>query len=212
MKIVQSAYIRDLLEEEDLSDCKSVNIPMKAGSDIAEPDDYEEADLKSYQRLIGKLMYLSCATRPDIAFVVSQLSTHNADPRAGYMRAAKSVVWYLKGSIHIGLVYDQKTINDLSKEELNSPPPFVLIAYDDQTPPMELNTSLWAMPQEKEYWMRRFLNEMALGETTEVVLNGDNESSLSSTKNPEAQNRTKHIDVQHHYLRELINPNEPIVA
>lgn len=48
--------------------------------------------------------------------------------------------------------------------------------------------------------MRRFLNEMALGETTEVVLNGDNESSLSSTKNPEVQNRKKHIDVQHHYL------------
>ena len=60
--------------------------------------------------------------------------------------------------------------------------------------------------------MRRFLNEMALGETTEVVLNGDNESSLSSTKNPEAQNRTKHIDVQHHYLRELISEKEIIVA
>lgn len=94
MKIVESAYIRDLLEEEDLSDCKSVNIPMKAGStiDMAEPDDYEEADLKSYQRLIGKLMYLSCATRPDIAFVITQLSRHHADPRAGYMHAAKRVV------------------------------------------------------------------------------------------------------------------------
>ncbi len=53
--------------------------------------------------------------------------------------------------MHIGLVYDQKTINNLSKEELNSPPPFILIAYDDQTPPMKLNKSLWAMPQEKEY-------------------------------------------------------------
>ena len=31
--------------------------------------------------------------------------------------------------MHIGLVYDQKAINDLSKEELNSPPPFILIAY-----------------------------------------------------------------------------------
>lgn len=60
--------------------------------------------------------------------------------------------------------------------------------------------------------MRCFLNEMALGETTEVVLNGDNDSSLSSTKNPEAQNRTKHIDVQHHYLREHINAKELIVA
>ena len=43
--------------------------------------------------------------------------------------------------------------------------------------------------------MRRFFNEMALGKTTEVMLNGNNETSLSLTKNPEAQYRTKHIDV-----------------
>lgn len=50
-----------------------------------------------------------------------------------------------------------------------------------------------------------------LGKTIEVTLNGDNESSLLLTKNPEAQNRTKHIGVQH-YLRELINKKELIVA
>lgn len=73
---------------------------MKAGSSIemGEHDDYEEAELKLYQRLIGKLMYLSCGTRPDIAFVVGQLSRHNADPRVGHMRAAKRVIRYLKGS------------------------------------------------------------------------------------------------------------------
>lgn len=72
LKIEQSACIRDLLEEEDPTDCKSVNIPMKAGStiDMGEPNDYEKADLKSYQRLIGKLMYLLCGTRTDIAFAV----------------------------------------------------------------------------------------------------------------------------------------------
>lgn len=83
LKWDQSAYVRDLLEEEDLSDCKAVNIPMKAGSTIemSEHDDYEEADLRPYQRLIGKLMYLSCGTRPDIAFIVGQLSRHNAGPQ-----------------------------------------------------------------------------------------------------------------------------------
>lgn len=44
-------------------------------------------------------------------------------------------------------------------------------------------------------WVRRFFNEMALGKTTEVMLNGNNETILSLTKNPEAQHRTKHIDV-----------------
>lgn len=49
LKIEQSTNIRDLLEEEDLADYKSVNIPMKAGLtiDMGEPDDYEEADLRS---------------------------------------------------------------------------------------------------------------------------------------------------------------------
>ena len=60
LKIDQSAFVRDLLEEEDLVDCNSVSIPMKAGSviEMNDADDYEETDLKAYQRLIGKLMYL----------------------------------------------------------------------------------------------------------------------------------------------------------
>lgn len=66
--------------------------------------------------MIGKLMYLSCGTRPDIAFVVGPLNRHNADPRVGNMHAAKRVVRYLKGSMHIGLVYNQKIIGQIIEE------------------------------------------------------------------------------------------------
>lgn len=81
IRVNQSAYIRDLLEEENLTNCNAPTIPMKADSGIEmnEPDDYDEADLGEYQQLIGKLMYLACGTRPDIAFVVGRLSKHNAD-------------------------------------------------------------------------------------------------------------------------------------
>lgn len=37
---------------------------------------------------------------------------------------------------------------------------------------------------------------------------GDNETSIILTKNAESQARTKHIDVQHHYVRELVADNE----
>lgn len=72
---------------------------MKAGSfiEMDESDDYEQVDLGVYQRLIGKLMYLTCGTRPDIAFAVGTLSKHNADPRKDHLRAAKRVVCYFKG-------------------------------------------------------------------------------------------------------------------
>lgn len=107
LKTDQSAFIRNLLEEKDLTGCNSVNIPMKAGSviDMSKADDYKEADIKVYQRLIEKLMYLSCGTRPDIAFVVGQLSKRNADPRVSHLRAAKRVMRYLKGAMQIRLTY-----------------------------------------------------------------------------------------------------------
>lgn len=94
LKFDQSAFIRDLLEEENLTDCNSVNISMKAGSiiEMNEVDDYDETDLKAYQRLIGKLMNLLCGTRPDISFAIRQLSKCNADPRISHLRAAKRVV------------------------------------------------------------------------------------------------------------------------
>lgn len=42
----------------------------------------------------------------------------------------------------------------------------------------------------------------------EITLDGDNEMSIALTKNAESQHCTKHIDVQHHYIRELIDEKE----
>ena len=57
-------------------------------------------------------------------------------------------------------------------------------------------------------WIRRFINEMKLEAVEDVTLYGDNEMSIALTKNAENQHRIKHIDVQHHYIRELFNKRE----
>lgn len=50
---------------------------------------------------------------------------------------------------------------------------------------------------------------MRLEETVkDLTLHGDNEMSIALTKNAESQHRTKHIDVQNHYIRELVNKKE----
>lgn len=46
------------------------------------------------------------------------------------MRAAKRVVCYLKGSAHLGLTYDRRTIGQVY-EGLETPAPFGLIVYAD---------------------------------------------------------------------------------
>lgn len=55
-----------------MQDCNPVNTPMKTGNfiEMQGENDYEKVDFKVYQRLIGKPIYLSCGTRPDISFVV----------------------------------------------------------------------------------------------------------------------------------------------
>lgn len=120
MKISQSVFIQDLVIEEGLTECNANVIPMKAGSTIemTEPEDYEKADLRIYQRLIGKLMYLACGKRPNISFVVGQLSRHNVNPRKGYLGAAKRVVQYLRGTMEMGLMYSRKLNNQMSRDPL----------------------------------------------------------------------------------------------
>ena len=83
MKIDQSAFIKDLVIEKGLNDYNSSIIPIKARSSIEmlDIDDYKETDLYKYQRLIGKLMYLAYGIRPNIVFLIGQLSKQNADPR-----------------------------------------------------------------------------------------------------------------------------------
>lgn len=49
---------------------------------------------------------------------------------------------------------------------------------------------------------------MELDTVESVTLHGDYEMSIALTKNAESQHRTKHIDVQHHYVRELVNEGE----
>lgn len=50
MKICQSAFIRDLVYKEGLTECNANVIPMKAGSaiDMGESEDYDETDLRTY--------------------------------------------------------------------------------------------------------------------------------------------------------------------
>lgn len=53
-------------------------------------------------------------------------------------------------------------------------------------------------------WIRRLLNELLPDNAVrKMKMLGDNETSLTLTRDPESQNRTKHIDVMHHHVRGL---------
>lgn len=105
-----------------------VNILMKVSYfiEISKHDNSKKAKIKPYQQLIQKLIYLLYKTRPNIAFIVGQLSKHNSDPKTGHIKIAKKVVHYLKNIMHWGLVYRAQTKN---KEETKIPIAFFLFKH-----------------------------------------------------------------------------------
>lgn len=129
MKIHQSVFIRDLIIEKKLTNYNANVIPMKTGLSIkmSDPKDHKKPNLYTYQRLIGKLMYLSYSIRPDISFVVGQLSRHNADPRKRHLHTAKRGIRYLKRIIKIEQIFDQKSGKQLPRD----PSPYGLVSYID---------------------------------------------------------------------------------
>lgn len=58
-----------------------------------------------YREAVGSLLYLACATRPDISFAVNVLSRHQINPTEKDWQMVKRVFRYLKGTKHLGLKY-----------------------------------------------------------------------------------------------------------
>ena len=112
--------------------CYPTILPVKASSTLLlnQASDQQQADLTVYQCLIGNLMYLSCGTRPDNAFVVRQLSCHNADPQIGHLYITKQVLRYLKGTITLGIKWGNNPAGHRSREKYKK---LEVIGYTDSS-------------------------------------------------------------------------------
>lgn len=56
--------------------------------------------------------------------------------------------------------------------------------------------------------IRQFINKFKVKIVENLILNSNNKMSIAFTKNIESQYYIKHIDVQYHYIRELVNGEE----
>ncbi|KAJ8759523.1 hypothetical protein K2173_007140 [Erythroxylum novogranatense] len=85
-------------------DCRPAETPIVVNHGLKIEEDAKLADRECYQRLVGKLIYLS-HTRPDIAYAVGIVSQFMHKPQVQHMEAAMRIVRYLKGSPGKGIVF-----------------------------------------------------------------------------------------------------------
>jgi hypothetical protein len=100
----QSHYIEKILSRFGFIDSKSSPTPYDP-SVILRKNKNELTDQLRYSQIIGLLMYLASATRPDISFAVSKLSRLMSNPGIDHWHELERVMCYLCGIMSYGIHY-----------------------------------------------------------------------------------------------------------
>jgi hypothetical protein len=105
-------YVSELLDEWNMGSCKVANTPFPSVLSVLPTapsnslPELSDADLvPRYQRLVGCLLYLAIATRPDISYYAMWLGQFNATPTRAHFLAAKHVLRYLAGTKDLALCF-----------------------------------------------------------------------------------------------------------
>nr|AAS01934.1 putative Integrase core domain containing protein [Oryza sativa Japonica Group] len=102
--LLQSHYVEKILNRFGYIDSKPSPTPYDP-SLLLRKNKRIAGNQLEYSQIIGSLMYLASATRPDISFVVSKLSRFTSNPGDDHWRALERVMCYLKGTVELGLHY-----------------------------------------------------------------------------------------------------------
>ncbi|KAL0360948.1 UNVERIFIED_CONTAM: Retrovirus-related Pol polyprotein from transposon RE2 [Sesamum radiatum] len=109
----KSKYLHDILLDAEMLDCRLASIPFPPGLHLTMDSECLLHHPDRYCRLVDRLLYLGF-TRPDISFVVQQLSQYLQHPRSTHWDAAMHVLRYLRGSFSLGLFFPSTCSFNLS--------------------------------------------------------------------------------------------------
>ena len=223
----QPAYVKQLVKAAGMENAKVIAVPMDPGCHLKKSDsELLQGELyDKYGTLLGKLMWLSVSTRPDITFAVNRLARYTAAPTKQHMDALLHVVRYLKGTSEMGLCFkpgeftvegqcdSDYASSDLDARKSCSGYVFLIngVAVSWQS---KLQGTTTLSTAEAEYmaacagtkealWMQQLLQFMGVPQPT-MAMRSDNQAALSIMENPVISQKSKHIDVQYHFLREMV--------
>ena len=230
----QSAFAQSLLEKYNFHNCKPVSTPVDVSNKFDETDLNEKVvDIERFQSIVGALLYLSSRTRPDLAFAVSNVSKYCSRPTEKHWIALKRILRYLKGTINYGLVYDKNNVKECEgysdadwagdRVTRRSTSGFcfmlggALISWrSNRQTCVALSTAeseyiALAGASQEAVWLRNVLSELDFHDGSPMLIYGDNQSSLCLAKSSRQHNKSKHVDIKYHYIRDAVAHNKVLL-
>nr|GEX55657.1 ribonuclease H-like domain-containing protein [Tanacetum cinerariifolium] len=182
-------------------------------------------DSTLYRSLAGGLQYLTF-TRPDISYVVQQICLHMHNPREPHLAALKRVLRYIRGTLDHGLQLHVSSTSQLNAYTdadwagclvtRRSTSGYCVFLGDNILSwyakcPVTLSRS----STEAEYrgvanvvaetaWIRNLLRELHTILFTATLVCCDNVSVVYMSTNPVQHQRTKHIEIDIHFVRDMV--------
>jgi len=232
--ISQKQFLGMILKKQSMENANSVGMPMDPAIKLNPSEgelegNHQENFSKSFASLIGSLMYLAVATRPDIAYAVYRLGSFMSNPNMSHWTAAKRILHYLSGTKDYGITYRAdkpesgenhfKGYSDASyanNEDLTSVSGYVFLMNGGAISwGSKKQTDVALSSTESEYialadttreavWLCNLLKGLKYDQPKPIMIYGDNSGSLAIAKNPQYHKRTKHFDTRNHYIRQKV--------
>lgn len=183
------------------------------------------SDPTLYRSLAGALQYLTF-TRPDIAYAVQQICLFMHDPRESHFNALKRILRCLKGTLSKGLRMYRSASSDLVaySDADWAGCPATRRSTSGYCVYLGPNLISWSSKRqatisrssaEAEYrgvanavsettWIRTLLLEMKIPLPRATIVFCDNVSAIYMSSNPVQHQRTKHIEIDIHFVREKV--------
>jgi hypothetical protein len=215
----------DLLKDTGLLGSKPITTPLDSSVKLHQDNSAAYEDIAGYRRLVGRLLYLT-TTRPDIAFVTQQLSQFLTSPTIIHYDTACRVIRYLKGTPGRGLFFprnsplqilgfaDADWANCVDSRRSTSGYCFFLGSSLISWRAKKQNT-VSRSSSEAEYrslsfaacelqWLLYLLKDLHIECVKPAVLYCDNQSAVHIASNPVFHERTKHLEIDCHFVRDKV--------